>query len=163
MVALSLPRTPHNPVRRSPAHALTCPATKSRPLPCQQQAQDHWPLFQSQPRSLSTGSQAGPQTRRVVLGETRHRSASASYPATPPSGMWEKFTSSSVHCQVRRHKLVQVHSWSMCTSRQETSLTFFLFCPYRLSGNRGGVSLSGDRWTGLAPAEGGPPDEHHEH
>lgn len=92
---------PRSPVRRSPARVRTCPATKSHHLPCQQPARDPWPLLRSQLRSPSTGIRAGPRTRRAALKGMHLHSVSASYPTTPPSGMWKKFMSSSDHCQVR--------------------------------------------------------------
>lgn len=92
---------PHSPVRRSPARVRTCPATRSRRLPFRQPALGPWPLLRPQHRSPSTGIRAGPRTRRAVLLEMHLHSVSASYPTTPPSGMWKRFTSSFVHCQVR--------------------------------------------------------------
>lgn len=89
---------PHSPVKRSPARARTCPATRNLHLRYQQPAQDPWVLPQL--RSPSTGSQAEPQTRRAALGEMHPHSVSASCPATLPSGTWRKFMSSSVRCQV---------------------------------------------------------------
>lgn len=95
-------RIPRSPARRSPARVRTCPATKNRRLPCQRPAQDPRLLHRHQHRSPSTGIRAGPRTRRAALWEMHLRSVSASYPTTPPSGMWKKFTSSFVHCQVSK-------------------------------------------------------------
>lgn len=92
---------PRSPARRSPARVRTCPATRSRHLHCQQPALDPWPQVQSRLRFQSTDIRAGPRTRRAALNGMRLHSASASYPMTPPSGMWQKFMSSSDHCQVR--------------------------------------------------------------
>ena len=91
---------PRSPVRRSPAPVRTCPATRSRRLPCRQPARDLLLLPRPQPRSPSTGIRAGPRTTRAAAGGMHHRSVSASYQTTPPGGMWRRFTSSSVHCQV---------------------------------------------------------------
>lgn len=163
---------PPSPVRRNPARVQTCRATRSHRLPCQQPALDLWLLLRLQPRSpsLSAVSRVGPRTRRPALGEMEHRSVSALYPTTPPSGMWRRFMSSSVHYQVSRlcseGTIITLYT-PMC-SVHETCLpvincSLCLCCFHRLPGDSRRVSLSGNRWTGLAPVKGGPPDEHYEH
>lgn len=169
-------RIPRSPVRRSPARARTCPATRSRRLRCLPPAQDPWLLPRPRLTSPSTGIPAGLQTRTAALGETQPRSVSASYPTTPPSGMWRKFTSSSVHCQVRGlNTLLCLFRKTLLNHQIQTFIVtpvlsvinfnvyFLLRCSCRLWGDSGRVSHSGDRRTGLAPVEGGPPHEHHEH
>lgn len=106
--------TPHSPARRSPAPAQTCPATRSRHLRCLQPA---LALLRLPLKSPSTGIPAGPQTRRAVQKGKALCSVNASYPTTPPSGMWRKFMSSFDHCQVRDVER---------NTRQNTSFRFLL-------------------------------------
>lgn len=100
-VALYHHLMPHSPVKRSLACVPTCPVVRNHRLLCRRPAREPWLHLQPHPRFPSTGTRAGPQTWRAVLKEMRPCSDSASYPTTPPSGMWRKFMTSSDHCQVR--------------------------------------------------------------
>lgn len=109
--------TPRSPARRSPAPVRTSPATRSRRLPCLQPAPGRWRRLRLPLKSPSTGIPAGPRTRRAPRTGTALRSANASCPTTPPSGMWRKFMSSSDHCQVgetpTEEMRVMQHLWLM--------------------------------------------------
>lgn len=103
------PLMPRSPARRNPACVQTCPAVRNHRLPCQQPAQGPWLRLRPRLRSPSTGTPAGPRTRKAALKGTQLCSGSASCPTTPPSGMWRKFMTSSDHCQVRPgHSLLRL-------------------------------------------------------